>query len=126
MPVKSIKLLFVISGIYDGVLGLAFLLFARGIYAAFGLIPPNHWGYIQFPALLLIVFAIMFFRIAGDPIARREQIIYGIGLKLSYVGVVFWYQLTGGVPALWVPWAWADLVFLTLFVLVWKSLAVKA
>lgn len=125
MSLRSIKFLFVISGIYDGVLGLAFLFFASPIYNAFGVTPPNHWGYIQLLALLLLVFATMFFSIAADPVARREQILYGMGLKISYMGVVFWYQLNGGVPALWVPWAWADLVFLTLFVLARKSLAPK-
>jgi hypothetical protein len=29
--------------------------------------------------------------------------------------VVFWYEITTGVPDMWIPWAWADLVFLVLF-----------
>lgn len=123
MSLKSIKFLFVISGIYDGVLGLAFLFFAQTIYSTFAVPPPGHWGYIHLIALLLLIFTIMFFCIAADPVARREQILYGMGLKISYIGVVFWYQvIRGGVPTFWVPWAWADLVFLTLFVLAWRNL----
>jgi hypothetical protein len=29
-------------------------------------------------------------------------------------------MLTTGVPAMWIPWAWADLVFLILFYLSWR------
>ena len=69
------------------------------------------------PAAALIVFAFLFLRIARDPAANRGLIDYGIGLKAAYSGLVFWYQLMGGVPAMWVPWAWLDLAFLILFVL---------
>jgi hypothetical protein len=123
--VRWIKVLFVVSGIYDGVLALAFLFFGSEIYETFSVTPPGHWGYIQLLALLLLIFAIMFLRIAADPIARREQILYGMGLKVSYIGVVFWYLVQGGVPALWIPWAWADVAFFILFIWAWKSLAAK-
>lgn len=126
MPIKWIKALFVVSGIYDGVLAVAFLFFGHEIYRIANVEPPNHWGYLYFLALLLLIFAFIFFRIASNPIARREQIIYGMGLKVSYMGVVFSYQLTQGVPALWIPWAWADLVFFAMFCWAWKSLALKA
>ena len=42
-----------------------------------------------------------------------------MALKTGYSGLVFYYLLTTGVPAMWVPWAWADLVFLVLFLLSW-------
>jgi hypothetical protein len=112
------------SGIYDGVLGLAFLVFPVTIYRVAQVTPPNHWGYIRFLALLLLIFAGMFFAIAANPQKRREQMLYGMALKISYAATVFAYQLQpGGIPALWVPWAWADLVFLILFWWSWRSLA---
>jgi len=40
-------------------------------------------------------------------------------LKLGYCGLVFYYMLTTGVPGMWVPWAWADLAFLVLFLWSW-------
>jgi hypothetical protein len=49
-------------------------------------------------------------------------ILYGVGLKVAYSGTAFWYQLTGGIPFMWIPWAWADLVFLVLFVVAWNKL----
>jgi hypothetical protein len=116
MNAKWLKPFFIAAGCYDGILALVFLLFGGAIYEKFGIPPPNHWAYIHFPALLLIVFAIMFFRIASDPVKNRELIWYGIGLKVSYCTVAFGYQLTECIPSWWIPWGWADLVFLALFI----------
>ena len=122
MSIKWIKLLFVVSGIYDALLGAVFLLFGFEVFRHAGVTPPNHIGYIQFPALILILFGIMFFRIAGDPGGRGEWIPFGMGLKFAYFGVVFWHELRGGVPMLWMPWAWADLAFFLLFFAAWREL----
>ena len=64
MQKSWIKLLYAGAGLYDGILGLAFLFFGRQLFEAFEVTPPNHYGYVQFPALLLIIFAVMFFQIA--------------------------------------------------------------
>ena len=122
MQAKWIKPFFIVAGLYDGILGIAFLFFSGAIFQSFDVTPPNHVAYIQFPALLLIIFAAMFFRIASDPVRNRDLIPYGIALKTAYSGSVFWHQLAGGVPFMWLPWAWADLVFLVLFVVAWKQL----
>ena len=114
------KPLFYVSALYDGVLGLAFVLFWPRVFESFGVTPPNHGAYVQFPALLLVLFGFLFLRIARDPNANRELIAYGIGLKLSYCGLVFWYQATAGVPSMWVPFAWLDLVFLALYIVAWR------
>jgi hypothetical protein len=113
---KWLKPLFVIAGLYDGILGLAFLFFAMPLYEVFGVTPPNHVGYVQFPALLLLIFAAIFFRIASDPVRNRSLIVYGIALKVSYSGLVFWHEVTAGIPSMWIPWAWVDLGFLILFI----------
>jgi len=116
---KSVRALFVVAGLYDGVLGAAFLARPFAIFDWYGVEPPNHVGYVQFPAALLILFALLFFRIALDPVRHRGLIPFGCGLKIAYSGVVFWHQFTEGVPSMWLPWAWADLVFLALFVWAW-------
>ena len=113
--------LFGIAALYDGVLGVTFFFFWPWVFRLFDVIPPNHGGYVQFPACLLILFGLMFLRIARDPVANRDLIPYGMGLKAAYSGLVFWYQLTAGVPAMWIPWAWLDLVFLVLFVVAWRQ-----
>jgi hypothetical protein len=121
MSPRWIAPLFVLAGIYDGLLGLAFLLFPGAIFQGSG-VPLPHLGYVQFGALILLVFAVMFFHIARDPARNRALIPYGVGLKAAYSGTVFGHQLTGGIPAMWVPWAWADLGFLVLFLVAWRIL----
>jgi hypothetical protein len=115
-----IRVLFVIAGLYDAILGIAFLIMPSRLFQMFDVPPPNHFGYVKFPALLLIVFALMYFRIAGDAVKFRVLIPFGIGLKIAYCGTVFWYDSTAGIPSMWMPWAWADLVFLALFLFAWR------
>ena len=123
MAARWIKPLFIVAALYDGLLALAFLFFSGTIFTHFDIEPPNHPAYVHFPALLLLIFAAMFFRIAGNPASNRDLILYGIALKVAYSGTAFWYQLAGGIPFIWVAWAWADIAFLVLFVIAWKSLA---
>jgi len=115
------KPLFYIAALYDGLLALLFLFFWRDVFAHFNITPPNHPGYVQFPALLLIIFGLLFLQIARDPAANRDLIVYGILLKIAYSGTVFWHHFTGGVPSMWIWWAWADVAFLVLFVVAWRK-----
>jgi len=84
--------------------------------------PPNHVGYVQFPAFLLIIFALMFFNIARDPIANKGLIIYGILLKFEYCSVVFPHWFLKNIPQIWVCFAFLDLAFLFIFVIADKKL----
>ncbi len=118
-----IKTVFVIAALYDGVLSLAFLFFGSQLFERFQITQPNHYGYIHFPALLLLAFAVMFAQVAADPVRNRNLIPYGMGLKVAYAGTVFFHQLTGTVPAMWIPMAWMDIAFLFLFGFCWMSLS---
>lgn len=122
MHMKWMKWLFLVACLYDGVLGIAFFLAPEAIFRFHEVEPPNHFAYVQFPALLLLIFAAMFFRIAYDPVKHRELVLYGIGLKLAYAGLAFWYDLTAGIAFMWMPWAWLDLGFLILFTMAWWRL----
>ena len=121
MTPKWIAPVFLLSAAYDGLLGIAFLFFSGPIFQSAG-VPLPHLGYVQFGALVLLIFAAMFLRIARDPAGNRALIPYGAGLKAAYSGVVFGHQLAGGIPAMWLPWAWADLAFLVLFLVAWRQL----
>ncbi len=117
MQTKWARVLFTAAGLYDGVLGLAFLFVPTWVFSLNHVEPPNHPAYVQFPAVLLLVFALMFFRLAADPVSRKELILYGCVIKAAYCGIVLFYHATRGIPSMWLPWAWADLVFLVLFLL---------
>ncbi|AQQ71263.1 hypothetical protein SMSP2_01633 [Limihaloglobus sulfuriphilus] len=117
-----IRFIFGIAAIYDGILGAVFLVSPLWIFDRFDVTPPNHTGYVQFPALLLIIFAVMFASIALNPNANKNLILYGILLKLSYCGVVFGYWFTAGVPVIWKPFAIFDLLFMVIFIFAWSEL----
>ena len=116
---RLVSILFAVAGLYEGILGAAFLLAPAALFSWYGVTPPNHFGYVQFPAALLIVFAIMFFAVAANPRANKILIPYGILLKASYCGLAFGYWFTQGVPDMWKPFAVADLVFAVLFFWAW-------
>ena len=119
MNITFVKVLFVVAAIYDGLIGVTGLLFPGLAFEVFAVTPPNHFGYVQFPAALLLVFAAMFYRVARDPISNRFLMLYGIALKAAYSGIVFYYMVATGIPTMWVPWAWVDLAFLVLFYMSW-------
>ncbi len=123
MNKKSLSLLFYVAAVYDGLLGLAFLLFPKGLFKFFGVVPPNHFGYVQFPAALLVIFGLMFYALAKNPVNNRNLIPYGILLKVSYCSIAFFYWFTTDIPGVWKPFAVFDLIFLGLFVKAYKDLA---
>jgi hypothetical protein len=123
MTRSMISSLFYLAAFYDGVLGIVLLIVPARIYVRFAVTPPNHWGYVQFPAALLIVFALMFLAVARDPESNRNLIPYGLLLKVSYCGVVFSYWIAQGIPSMWKPLAIMDLGFAALFL--WASASLR-
>ena len=121
MRMKWISTVFIVVTVYDAVLGFAFLVVPHRVFDMFQVTPPNHMAYVQFPGLLLLLFAAMYATIAVDPVKYRVLIPFGAGLKIAYAGIVFVYNATSGIPSMWLPWAWIDLVFLLLFILAWRA-----
>ncbi len=123
-PTRWIQGLFGIAALYDAVLGVAFLVVPWWAFQTFQVTPPNHWGYAQFPAALLLIFALMFVAIARNPAGNRGLIPYGIGLKVAYCVIAFAYWAGSGIPSMWKPFAIIDLIMAALFV--WAYVALGA
>ncbi len=121
-PVRWIQGLFGIAAVYDAMLGIVFLVIPWWAYQTFQVTPPNHWGYVQVPAALLIVFGAMFAAIARDPSRNRGLIPYGVGLKVAYFTIVFAYWAASGIPGIWKPFAIIDLLMVVLFVWAYVTL----
>jgi uncharacterized membrane protein YfcA len=119
---RTIKLLFWLAGLYDGILGAAFLIAPAAVFDYFRITPPNHFGYVQFPGALLIIFALMFFAVAAAPRRNRNLVPYGILLKVAYCGVVVGYWFGQGIPDMWKLFAVCDAVFALLFFWAWRML----
>ncbi len=119
---RFIKALFLVAALYDTALGAVFLIAPASVYRVADVTPPNHWAYVQFPAVLLLVFARMFAAIAANPLENRKLIPYGVLLKVAYCGLAFWYWNTQGIPGMWKPFAVIDLVMGILFVWSYQQL----
>ena len=122
MKTAVISAMFLVAALYDGLLGLAFLVAGDWIFQFTRVEPPNHMGYVQFPGALLIIFAIMFAVIARRPRENRDLIPYGILLKVAYCGVAGYHWLASGIPRMWKPLVLIDLVFMILFLIAYQSL----
>ena len=122
MNIKMIRILFLISALYDFVLGTAFLLSGPQLFATFNVPLPAHWGYIHFCCLLLMIFGMMFLAIAYRPRSNRNLIPFGVLLKAAYVGVTGYYWINGGVPTVFLPFTIIDLAMLFAFVWAYFSL----
>ncbi len=120
---RMIQVVFGVGALYDGLLGAAFLFASGPLFNWFGVTPPNHPGYVQFPGALLLVFALMFLAIAKDPVKNRNLIPYGMLLKVSYCGVILFHWLGAGIPNMWKPFTVCDVIFLLLFAWAWVVLA---
>jgi hypothetical protein len=120
---KWIPPLFWLAALYDGLLGLAFLAAPGQLFDLCQVTPPNHLGYVHFPAALLLIFGLMFVAIARDPGGRRQLIGYGILLKVAYCGVAGVHWAASGIPGMWKPFVVIDLVMGLLFVWAYLSLA---
>jgi len=126
MSLAMVRLLFALAGVYDFVIGLAFLFFGAQLFDATGVPQPNHPGYVQFSSLLLMVFGTMFFAIAYDPVANRNLMPYGMLLKISYAGLVGYYWATADCPSLFKPFAIIDGAMLLLFFLAYSKRSAPA
>jgi len=120
---KWISPLFWLAALYDGLLGLAFLVAPGRLFEWCQVTPPNHVGYVQFPAALLLIFGLMFVAVALDPPGRRHLIVYGILLKVAYCGVAGFHWAATGIPGMWKPFVVIDLLMGLLFVWAYGSLA---
>lgn len=113
---KTVSVLFIVAAIYESLLGLTFLCIPAPVFRWANITPPNHWGYVQFPGALLLIFAWMFLSIADNPRERRPLIPYGIMLKVAYVLIVAYHWIGAGVPTMWLVFAGIDAAFAVAFI----------
>lgn len=122
MSLARIRLLFLIAGLYDVLISLTFLAFGGPLLDRAGIPQPNHWGYLQFAALELLIFGSMLLAVGRDPIRNGNLIVYGLMLKMSYVGLVGYYWARGDCPLLFQPFAVIDAAMFVLFLRAYSRL----
>jgi hypothetical protein len=114
-------MLFWVAGIYDLAIGTAFLSAGAKIFDWAGVPHPNHWAYLQFASMLLLIFGLMFIAIGSSPISNRNLIPYGMLLKASYASLTIYYWVRYGCPDLFKPFAIIDLMMLFLFITAYQA-----
>jgi len=112
------------TAVYDGVIGGVFLADPQRALGWIDVPPINHAGYLQFPAALLLIFALMFLNAARSPTRHRDLIGYGLLLKLAYIGVAggHWLSDASSLAFIWKPFVIADAVFAVLLLWCWWRL----
>jgi hypothetical protein len=113
---KIAKYIFLSSAVYDFTLGLMFILLNNRLFDYLNITRPNHIGYIQFPAALLMIFGIMLYKIYKDIDGNKNLIIYVILLKLAYCSVVFLNLFFNSIPFIWIIFGIIDFIYLVLFI----------
>jgi len=117
-----VRAVFICSGLFESFNGIVFLVIPGKIFQALNLALPADIELMQLVSLITLVFAVMYFNIARNPIANRNLIPYGILGNISFCLVVFGHRLTGEMPDAWVFTAFINIVFLTGFILSYKAL----
>jgi hypothetical protein len=115
--------LLVLAGLFDGVLGAAFLSAAPQVFSFCAIPAPNHWGYVHFASALLMIFALMFFAAAVYPAGNRNLVAYGMLLKVAFVGTVLYHWMHGDVPGVFKLFLVLDAAWF--FILGWIFFAVR-
>lgn len=125
VPTNAIRGIFAVAAIYDFLIGAAFLVAGPQIYESQGVTPPNHWAYVQFSALLLMIFGLMFVAVAIDPIGQRNLMRYGLLLKLAYCGLAGYHWFTADIPFMFKPFVVIDAIMYVLFLVAYLQTGKK-
>lgn len=120
MKDKWIPALFIFVGMVEFAIGLSFILFPDRIFALSGIAPIQAVEYVQFPALLIMVFGLMMFNIARDPARNLNLILYVCLFKAAFISVVFYNWFTRGLPLLWIAFSFFDVAYLAGFILTYR------
>ena len=112
------KPFFLLAGLYDVLLGVAFFVFGEQILEWVGMELPPHIAYIQLAAVFIAVQGLSYLLVWVDPLRFMGLVIIGVVYKLAYAGLALWYLIIGELPnEFFIPWALIDIVFLVGFLL---------
>lgn len=120
---KFFKLFFNLIGVYDILLGTAFAVFYKDIYAYLNIGLPNHPGYIFVPALFIMAGGVGEFLIARNPLRNIDLAMVRLLMKLSFALAVFYSYFKFGVPQIFLVISVASIigVFVNIMFIRWVN-----
>jgi hypothetical protein len=119
MKNKYYRGLYLISALYDFIIGFSFLFFPKKVFELTGMNFPNNPSYLMFCSFVVMFFGILLFMIYLNLEGSRRMVIFAILVKFSYVyTVLHFYFLVGKeyVDAPFLLFAVFDLIFALLFI----------
>lgn len=116
---KYYRGLFLISALYDVILGIVFTFFQTRAFGALGIREklPEYGGYISLLGAFVFVIGVAYYLISRSDLRQNlDLILIGVLYKLAYCATVFYYALIGNVPHLIFValFGVADLIFFVL------------
>lgn len=118
--IKIAKNVFLISSIYDLVLGILFFLFYKPVFNFLNITIPSHPEYLQMSAAFVAVLGIGYFFIYRNIARNRDLWKLGILYKITYSLLIFYYYFilsTANITFLY--FAFIDVVFVALFLMLY-------
>lgn len=113
------KKLYLISALYDFIIGFLFLFFPKKVFELTGMNFPDNPSYLMFCAFIVMFFGVLLFMIYLNLEGSRRMVIFAILVKFSYVYTVgYYYFLVGNeyVDFPFLLFAMFDLIFALLFI----------
>jgi hypothetical protein len=115
---KYYRGLYAVAAVYDTLLGIIFLFFARWAFEGLGILDSYPVeGYIQLIGAFVLVLGIGYYLIwRGDLWQNRDLVLVGALYKLAYTGVGIYISVTAEIPHALFLWGFgmADAVFFVL------------
>jgi len=98
------RLFFLLAGIYDLALGVAFFFLYEPIFEWLGMPLPPHVSYIHLPAVFVLVQGLGYLLVWTDPLGNLGVVKVGVVYKASYSALAAYYLLTDQIPAMFFAW----------------------
>ncbi len=116
---KYYRGLFLISALYDVILGIVFTFFQTRAFGALGIREklPEYGGYVSLLGAFVFVIGVAYYLVSRSDLRQNlDLILIGVLYKLAYCATVFYYALIGNVPHLIFValFGVADLIFFVL------------
>lgn len=113
---KIFQIIFLVSAIYDLILGLLFFFFYESVYNYFDITLPTYPMYLQMAAAFVIAMGIGYYFVYKNMYRNIDLVKLGVVYKLVYSGVVgyFYFADLSNVVFFW--FAILDFIFMLLFI----------
>jgi hypothetical protein len=125
MKHRWIHRLFAFVGCIEFAVGLSFIFMQDLVFQVAGIAPVSP-EYVQLPAFFIMIFGLIMFQIARDPVKNRDLIIYPILFKVTFIGIVLYNYYFGRMAPLWLAFVGFDVVYLAGFIAAWIALRDRA